>query len=443
MPFIKYPAGTQLKSPSGTIITADGNGEYSTDFFNPVNGGTTASSTSSIQSTPPSPQSVNTTADVFNLVKNGLLSVNDGMNQISNLVNNMGLSNDQKTKLVPVLQDQLKSQLSSTGSFKQPDGSTYTYQNGSLVRSSTPVVFSNQSGGYGTPQSGTTQAGAFDSDLYNKLVASGAFPNAHPIQTKSSSTVGTTPATSSGTDYNTNLASIINSPQLRDDQKKMLLELFQTVAAGDTAKAQKMKDLFNSSIAYSDPYFKAQVSMVTDALDSALSSNQGDLNYKEQQIQRNIKDLNSNLQAIQGTGSYEQTQEYKNLISKYEQDLEDTRQGLAETGLTNSSVRSKKEQYLNNNQEGLVQSGSRQFNYNVGKINSNIDDQNAQLSYLKDQATQQRIKLLRDTESKIGSQTLTNLGYSGNDVLGSVGGTIPRQQLTDAYSAASGSGFIF
>lgn len=240
------------------------------------------------------------------------------------------------------------------------------------------------------------------------------------------------------------LNEIMNNPNLTDDEKKILKEYFDTISTNDQEKATQMLQAFNTGIAYSDPLFKAKVSIVTDALAQGLSGITGDLSYQENQLQNSLNDLRSNIEASKGMLDFNLEQELNNLAKNYEQDLEVNRQNMAMTGKTSSSVRSKAEQLLSEQKEGLVESATKKFSYETGGLErqrtSAERDYTQQLDYLRDKATQQRISQLRQAEEQVGTQTLSNLGYS--DLSGGIGGEIPKQRISEALSFAGGS-FVF
>jgi len=123
--------------------------------------------------------------------------------------------------------------------------------------------------------------------------------------------------------------------------------------------------------------------------------------------------------------------------------LENTVQNLAAVGKTSSSVRSKSEQLLREESEGLVESTNRKYSYQKGLDERNLSqaqrDTQQELARLQDKTTQQNISNLRQTEQKVGSTTMANAGYS--NLLGNIGGDIPRQKTLDATSFANS--FVF
>ena len=236
-------------------------------------------------------------------------------------------------------------------------------------------------------------------------------------------------------------AALLNNPALTADQKDALTKLFSTLSVGDTAAANKMVAAFNAATAYSDPYFKAQVSILSDALSRGLAANEGDLAHSERVLNQTLSDLRANTAASHDQLSFQHLQELSKLARSYETDLGTVRDNMAAVGKSSSSVRSRAEQLLNESNTGLVESANRNYSYQSGTLSRDLASKGTstteQIAYLQDKATQARIDALRKTEEQVGSSTLGALGYSGGDVLGGVSGEIPRKKVVDALSAAT------
>lgn len=235
------------------------------------------------------------------------------------------------------------------------------------------------------------------------------------------------------------LQKLLINPSLTADQKTAIQKIYDVVTTNDTTQADRLKAAFDAATQYSSPYFKAQTAIVTDLLSRTLGANEGDLAYHEKQLNKTLTDLQNNINASRDQLDFTHTQELEKLADSYKQDLENTQQNLAAVGKSSSSVRSQAEGLLKKQNEGLVESSNRQFAYQAGGLGRQLtsaQDKTAQdLQYLKDKATQDRIQALRTAEQQVGSSTLSGLGYS--DLLGSQGGSIPRQAATEAMSFAT------
>jgi len=239
------------------------------------------------------------------------------------------------------------------------------------------------------------------------------------------------------------LQAILNNPNLTADQKALVQHLYDTISTNDTAQAQKLIAGFNAATAYSDPYFKAQTLIATDALSRALGANEGDLAYQENKLKNTLADLTKSTAAAKDQLSFQHTQELQKLADSYKTDLENTRTNLAASGFSSSSIRGNAEDLLNKQNSGLVESSNRKFSYDTGNLDNTLDsttrDTNQSLAYLTDKNTQARIDALRKTEAITGSNVLSGLGYSG--LLGNIGGSIKENQIKDALGFSNS--FVF
>jgi hypothetical protein len=193
---------------------------------------------------------------------------------------------------------------------------------------------------------------------------------------------------------------------------------------------------------FSDPYFKAQIRLATDALARGLSGKDGDLAFAEGQQRAALDELRANTAASKDQLSFTHAQELKQLETKYTTDLQTTQDNLAASGFTSSSRRARSEQILGEQNQGLVESSNKGYSYQTGnltvlwRLTTQLRNQIANLQRL---TAEGKLDLLRAGEEKVGSANLASLGYTG--LLGDVGGQIPRQQVTDAMNFSSS--FVF
>ncbi len=242
---------------------------------------------------------------------------------------------------------------------------------------------------------------------------------------------------------NTELASILADKNLSADQKTAIQAIYDATASGDATRAQQVIDAMKAAGTYSDPYFKAQIRLATDALDRGISGKEGDLAFAEAQQKSALKDLQDNTAASKDYLSFTHAQELKNLESKYQQDLSSTQDNLAAAGLTSSSKRARAEQILSDNNTGLVEGSNKQFSYQTGNLDRTLASSEtntaAQIDNLRRLASEGKLDLYRSAEQQVGSSNLPAIG--GMTALGDVGGTIPRAQALDQFQFASN--FVF
>lgn len=253
----------------------------------------------------------------------------------------------------------------------------------------------------------------------------------------------TQPEQDAGTISQKELDAIIGRANLTPDQRAFLGSYADVLTTLDIKKAERLVAAMKASTEFSSPYFKAQVKLATDALERGLSGKEGDLKFQEEQQRRTLEELKQNTAASKDFLSFKHQQELAQLQRKYEQDLQTTQESLAATGFTSSSRRSRAEQLLSEENQGLVESSKKQFGYQVGNLDRTLgfqsQDTAAQIENYRRLASEGKLDLLRSAEERVGTGTLKDLGYG--DLIGKVGGTIPRQQATDAFQFASN--FIF
>lgn len=233
---------------------------------------------------------------------------------------------------------------------------------------------------------------------------------------------------------------LVQQAGLTPDQEKAIESVYQATLANDQSYADRIAAAMQAASEYSEPYFKAQIALVSDSLTRALTASEGDLQFNESQLQNALSNLEQDIAASKDYTSFQHTQELQGLARRYEQNLESTQNQMAATGFTTSTRRSRAERLLREDYEGAVESSNRSLSYQTGGLNRNQayqqQDTAAQIANLQRLASQGRLDLLRQTEEQIGSENLGALGYVGEDVLGGVGGTIPRQQAQDQLAFA-------
>lgn len=267
-----------------------------------------------------------------------------------------------------------------------------------------------------------------------------------PISTAANPVTPTTPTAPGpvSPEYTAQLEALLKNQTLTEDQRKALREYFDTVASNDTAKAAKMVKAFETGLAYSSPVFRAQALMFKDALEQGLSNISGDLALNEKQLRDKITKLESDLVASNEYLDLGAKQELEGLKSSYERDLDTVVQNMAATGKTSSSVRQRSEEILKKDFEGKVETKNRELAYvknkQISDTGYNANLIRTQLQQLNDKANQDRIAKLRETESKLGTLAMLDMGYSGSELLGSpqnpIGGELDRAQFKDAFSFA-------
>lgn len=257
-------------------------------------------------------------------------------------------------------------------------------------------------------------------------------------------------ATQAGQQTDAEFQQWLSSQNLSADQRAAIQAVYDSVSVNDIAKAQQVTEAMAAATKYSDPYFKAQISLVTDALSRGLAAQEGDLDFRMTSLQNALTSLQDNIAASKDHLSFQHQQELQQLARKYTADMEATANQMAATGFTTSSRRTRTEDMIGEINEGAVESSNRNLAYQTGNLNRQLSateqDTALQLQNLQRLAAEGKIDLLRGAEEQVGTNNLAALGYTG--LLGqtsgtTIGGQIPRQQTQDALSFAANSGFVF
>jgi hypothetical protein len=265
-----------------------------------------------------------------------------------------------------------------------------------------------------------------------------------PANTPTTTTTPATTPTPTNTPQDVSLEELLTGSTLSNDQKEAIRAIYNAIGNNDAETADRLVSAMKSAAQYSEPYFKAQTSLVIDALNRGLNEVDGDYAFKETSLRNKLADLEAITPEQLDNLDFNHRQEIEQLKQSLESDLENNAQSLAMSGKTNSSVRQKTDSLIKTNNEGLVESSTRKFNYQTDVIEGNLEgaqrDTALELGYLADKKTQDRIKLLRSAEENVGSDALGSLGFA-DQILGGIGGDIPRKKLQDELSFATS--FVF
>lgn len=242
---------------------------------------------------------------------------------------------------------------------------------------------------------------------------------------------------------NAELDTILKNPSLSADQRAAIQAIFGAVQSNDADTATKIQAAMKAASEFSDPYFKAQIRLATDALNRGISGKEGDLAFAESEKKAALEELKANTAASKDQLSFEHAQELQNLARKYETDIATTQDNLAASGFTSSSKRARAEQILGEQNTGLVESSNKQYGYQTGALDRTLASGDAStqaaLANLQRLTTEGKLDLFRQAEQEIGSANLP--AVNGLTPVGGVGGTIPRQSALDQLQFASN--FVF
>ena len=235
------------------------------------------------------------------------------------------------------------------------------------------------------------------------------------------------------------LQTILNDPNLTDDQKEALKQMFGAISANDEERKKRLEAAFEAAGKISDPYFKQQLRLVNDELQRGFGSLDEDAMYKEKTMKNQLDDLRASTQSQGDYMDFQQNQELKKLDSYLTTQLEDTRQTLASRGFSDSTKRATAETLLKDSVGSLRESTNRQFAYNKENAQRNLvgaeRDYRGELERLAQLTSRGKTATGREAESKVGSSNLP--GLPGLTPLGDIAGSIPQQNLMDKLNATN------
>lgn len=302
---------------------------------------------------------------------------------------------------------------------KATSGNYARVANGSIVDTTTGAVVSTG----GT----TTQTPATPTDTSGTAGASGG--------------AGTS-STDTSAAQDSQLQALLSNSSLSADQKAAIQAIYDAVGTNDVAKANQLASAFTAATQYSSPYFKAQTQAAIDALTRGISAQEGDLSYREKQLQNALDKVKADTAASQGNLDLKHQRELQHYATKLEQNLNDTRDQMAAAGFTTSTRRARAEQIVNQGNENLVESANQNYNYQTAQNQRdtayNTQNTAEQIANLQRQAAENKTTLARKAESAVGSDYLSGLGY---DTLGGQPGSINTNATKDALSFANN--FVF
>ena len=222
----------------------------------------------------------------------------------------------------------------------------------------------------------------------------------------------------------------IDASNLPADQKAIAKMYAQANFTKNPEMAQNIMAAIETSTKFATPEFKAAAQMIMDGLDISFNNKENDLEYQKGLKDRALAKLEADYSATSDKNTFDQNQ----LLDKYKESLKNDSLTLADNmaagGFTNSSKRDRATTILNTENSGLVESANKQFAYQAGNnartMDLNRTDTAAEVARLRQMAAEGKLALLRDTESKLGSDALA--GFSG----------LPASPLVDGFNNVLG-----
>lgn len=221
---------------------------------------------------------------------------------------------------------------------------------------------------------------------------------------------------------------------LPKDQQEVVKAIYLAIGENNAESAQKLVSAFKAAEKLADPYFKQQIRLASDAVERGFVQVDKELEFEEMQASRRLKDLQDDIAARGEYLGLEEENALRGIEREYKQTLDTTRQNLAATGRSSSSVRAETEQLIEESTGDLRESTKRSFGQQkkeIGdKLTRGVRDTQAEVERLREVAKQSKTGLFRKAEEQLGTAGLPRLNFDVNP-LGGIYGTINEDKQND------------
>lgn len=225
---------------------------------------------------------------------------------------------------------------------------------------------------------------------------------------------------------------------LPKDQQEVVKAVYMAIGENNTESASRLVSAFQAAEKLADPYFKQQIRLASDAVERGFVQVDQELQFEEMQSARRLKDLQDDIATRGEYLGLEEQNALKGIEREYKQTLDTTRQNLAATGRSSSSVRAETEQLINESTGDLRESTKRSFGQQKKEIQDKLTrgqrDTQAEIQRLRDVAKQNKTGLFRKAEEQLGTSGLPRLNFDVTP-LGNVTGSIYEDKQNDIIGA--------
>lgn len=225
---------------------------------------------------------------------------------------------------------------------------------------------------------------------------------------------------------------------LPKDQQEVVRAVFGAIGANNVESAKRLVSAFEAAEKLADPFFKQQIRLAKDAVERGFVAVDQELEFEKMQAERRLQDLRTDIETQSEYLTLEETNDLKSLEREYKQNLDTTRQNLAATGMSSSSIRAEKEQILEDVTGDLRESTQRRFGYQRSQLRNQLTrnerDVSSEIARLTEVAKQNKTTLFRQAEEKLGSGNLPSLNFDVKP-LGNVIGSIEQDRQNDVIGA--------
>lgn len=225
---------------------------------------------------------------------------------------------------------------------------------------------------------------------------------------------------------------------LPSDQQEVVKAVYMAIGENNAESAGKLVAAFKAAEKLADPYFKQQIRLASDAVERGFVQVDKELEFEEMQASRRLKDLQDDIATRSEYLSIEEQNALKGIEREYKQTIDTTRQNLAATGRSSSSVRAETEQLIEESTGDLRESTKRSFGQQKLDANNQLvrgqRDIQSEVQRLKEVAKQNKTGLFRKAEEQLGTSGLPKLNFDVNP-LGGLTGTINEDKTNDIIGA--------
>ena len=231
---------------------------------------------------------------------------------------------------------------------------------------------------------------------------------------------------------------------LSTDQIELLKQITKITFIGDDEYKQKMLNSLKEAYEYADPYYKQQMKIAEDSVNTAISGVKKDYTETEADLIKRINEISQDLEYNSGELDLEQQKDIAREKARLENELDGTRNTMAMRGLAFSGLRTEAEKQLNDESQDILGSSAREYDRQVRdlKTTSARQTEEATINRNRLEASYQeglksigrKAELLMGTGNTPTIEGYTNLG--GNDNVSNISGTIQDNKLENIQSLA-------
>lgn len=203
---------------------------------------------------------------------------------------------------------------------------------------------------------------------------------------------------------------VINDPffQAGDEETQSMIAYTYKSLVDDGHDIETVVNAFEVAAQQTDIYTRQKIRIFEDELLRSFTELGEDYEAQERLLKTRKKQIEEDLETGLEDLSLDQQRELKQIADRYDQDLEETRNQMAEAGLGRSSIRSRAEDMLEESREDMIESTKTQYERaerNMRKqATRQIETQQHQLSDLQRRTRRSTADAMRQGEQFFGTE---------------------------------------